>query len=129
MFAHLRRKTSCSVFSLNLSNRCQLHQNVASVSQLLNDENNKLDIPFANAKKGPFVQASPHLENGFEGDAFLKRNLQRILPKEVKKCVAVWYLHQVLYNFTCLLRSMSLLVKNCLHLVLGLEVTFTGKLL
>ena len=83
MFAHLRRKTSCSVFSLNLSNRCQLHQNVASVSQLLNDENNKLDIPFANAKKGPFVQASPYLENGFEGDAFLKRNLQRILPKEV----------------------------------------------
>ena len=83
MFAHLRCKTSYSVFSLNHSNRCQLHQNVASVSHLLNDEKNKLDIPFASAKKGNFIQASPFLENGFEGDAFLKRNLQRILPKKV----------------------------------------------
>lgn len=43
----------------------------------------KINIPFAKAKEGSFVQDAPHLENSFEGDAFLRRNLQRILPTEV----------------------------------------------
>lgn len=42
-----------------------------------------ISIPFAIAKKGGFVQDVPHLENSFEGDAFLQRNLKRILPQEV----------------------------------------------
>jgi hypothetical protein len=40
-------------------------------------------IPFSKAKEGNFIQDAPHLENSFEGDALLQRNLQRILPIEV----------------------------------------------
>lgn len=45
--------------------------------------NTAIGIPFAKAKEGSFVQDAPHLENSFEGDAFLKRNLERILPNDV----------------------------------------------
>ncbi|XP_057372838.1 acyl-CoA dehydrogenase family member 11-like [Daphnia carinata] len=45
--------------------------------------NTSVGIPFAKAKEGSFVQDAPHLENSFEGDAFLKRNLERLLPNEV----------------------------------------------
>lgn len=44
---------------------------------------NTLGIPFSKAKEGSFIQDAPHMENSFEGDALLQRNLQRILPSEV----------------------------------------------
>ena len=129
MFAHLRRNTSCSVLSVYHS-KCQLHKNVASVNHLVNDENNKLDIPFAKARQSPFVQSSPFLENTFEGDAFLKRNLQRILPKDVSIYIcknSIYILYEVINLHVILIRCMSLPAKNCQHLVFGLAVTFTGK--
>lgn len=43
------------------------------------------DPVFAKPREGPFVQQSPYLENSFNGDAFLQRNLERILPQEVSK--------------------------------------------
>ena len=43
------------------------------------------DLPFAKAKEGAFCQQSPFLENSFEGDAFLQRNLKRILPEDVSR--------------------------------------------
>lgn len=43
--------------------------------------------PFAKARAGPFVQSVPYLENSFNGDAFLKRNLERILPRDVNEVV------------------------------------------
>jgi len=47
------------------------------------------DLPFAKAKEGAFCQQSPFLENSFEGDAFLQRNLKRILPEDVYLSVRV----------------------------------------
>ena len=38
---------------------------------------------FAKSRQGTFFQTPPFLENSFEGDAFLQRNLQRILPQDV----------------------------------------------
>lgn len=67
-----------------------------SVHQL---EHPCLDIPFAKAKGGDFVQDSPHLENSFEGDAFLQRNLQRVLPHEVSSWnLTICYDHHVFDN-------------------------------
>lgn len=67
------------------SNRicCRLLIKAQYLSLSVNDFSSKISIPFAKAKGGSFVQDAPHLENSFEGDAFLRRNLQRILPTEV----------------------------------------------
>lgn len=44
---------------------------------------------FAKSRQGTFFQTPPFLENSFEGDAFLQRNLQRILPQDVYEMVSV----------------------------------------
>ena len=42
------------------------------------------NYPFAKARAGSFVQEAPRLENSFLGDTFLRRNLERILPKDAR---------------------------------------------
>ena len=71
----------------------------------VHDCNSQIGIPFAKPHGGSFVQDAPHLENSFEGDAFLRRNLQRILPAEVsnlkKNCI--WFLNFYFIIFCILL--------------------------
>lgn len=69
------------------SNRICCHHLIKAqyLSLSVNDFSSKISIPFAKAKGGSFVQDAPHLENSFDGDAFLRRNLQRILPSELSR--------------------------------------------
>ena len=64
------------------TSRCQRN---LSVNEHFSTETSTVSetIPFSKAQSGPFVQCAPYLENSFEGDVFLQRNLKRILPEEV----------------------------------------------
>ncbi len=77
MFSLLKRKPS-------LARSYCAH---TAAKSLLDPINSPLQVasPFAKARAGPFVQSVPYLENSFNGDAFLKRNLERILPKDVNR--------------------------------------------
>lgn len=38
---------------------------------------------FSRSKRGSFYQGEPQLENAYEADTFLQRNLKRLIPFEV----------------------------------------------
>lgn len=87
-------------------------------------------LPFARAKKGTFFQQSPFLENSFEGDAFLQRNLKRILSNDVT-IILIIIVEAVGFVIPQkkLHRSFKAYRMNCLCLEQMLPQRFTGLFL
>ena len=51
--------------------------------QEIQDNSRILDrLPYASAKTGDFVQPAPRLQNAYESDAFLRRCLTRLTPRD-----------------------------------------------